>query len=48
VDRVGNTITNLTPSSVDSEGIQVWSIQNNAALSITGNNVSNFERGYTL
>jgi len=43
-----NTLTNLTPSSADSNGIEVWSIQSAAAVTLERNDATDFQNGYLL
>ncbi|MEQ1730502.1 MAG: SprB repeat-containing protein, partial [Vicinamibacterales bacterium] len=43
-----NTVTNLTPSSAGSTGIEVWSIQSAVGVTIEDNDATDFEHGYTL
>ncbi|MBK7876546.1 MAG: HYR domain-containing protein [Planctomycetes bacterium] len=43
-----NLLSNLSPSGAGSNGIEVWSMQSAVSLSISGNSITDYERGYTL
>ncbi len=44
----GNSLTNLSVSSAGSIGIEVWSMLSAVALTIDGNDITNFQTGYNL
>ncbi len=44
----GNTVTNLSPGSAGSRGIEVWSMLSAVSLTIDDNDATDFERGYNL